>query len=145
VCHHPVFPRQGSIAARDLEYGSERKTYPSDDIPDGWRGLDLGREARAAYVKIIKSAETVFWNGPMGLFEREPYAPGTRVVARAMVDLTSRGGTAVVGGGDTMAALYRFNMTGPMTHISTGGGSLLEFLEGKPLPAYEALSDRVEV
>ncbi len=134
-----------TVAAGDLEYGSERKTFLSDDIPDGWHGLDLGREARAHFVKIIKSAETVFWNGPMGMFEREPYAPGTRVVARAMVDLTSRGGTAVVGGGDTMAALYRFNLTGPMTHISTGGGSLLDFLEGKPLPAYDALSDQVEV
>ncbi|NQT33563.1 phosphoglycerate kinase [bacterium] len=134
-----------SIVAMDLEYGSERKTFPSGDIPDDWRGLDLGRESRALYVKEIKSATTVFWNGPMGYFEREPFASGTRVVARALIDLTSNGGTAVVGGGDTMAALYKFNMTGPMTHMSTGGGSLLEFIDGKPLPGVRALSDSVEV
>jgi len=134
-----------SIVAQDLEYGSERKTYHSDDIPDSWRGLDLGRESRAKFVEIIKSTKTVLWNGPMGYFEREPFAPGTRVVARALVDLATNGGTAIVGGGDTMAALYKFNLTGPMTHISTGGGSLLEFLEGKPLPAVEALSDRQEI
>lgn len=134
-----------SIAAMDLEYGSERKTFPSGDIPDGWRGLDLGRESRALYAKEIKSATTVFWNGPMGYFEREPFASGTRIVARALIDLTSNGGIAVVGGGDTMAALYKFNMTGQMTHMSTGGGSLLEFIEGKPLPGVRALSDRVEV
>ncbi len=131
-----------SVVAQDLEYGSERKTFYSREIPDGWRGLDLGREARGKYVEIIKSAATVFWNGPMGLFEREPYAPGTRVIARAMVDLTANGGVAIVGGGDTMAALNKFNLTGPMTHISTGGGSLLEFMDGNPLPGVEALSDR---
>jgi len=131
-----------SVVAQDLEYGSERKTFYSREIPDGWHGLDLGREAREKYVEIIKSAATVFWNGPMGLFEREPYAPGTRVIARAMVDLTANGGVAIVGGGDTMAALNKFNLTGPMTHISTGGGSLLEFMDGNPLPGVEALSDR---
>lgn len=133
-----------TIAARDLEYGSERKTFYTSEIPDGWRGLDLGREARAKYEEEIKSAATVFWNGPMGYFEREPYASGTRVVARAMVDLTARGDIAVVGGGDTMAALSKFHLTGPMTHISTGGGSLLEFIEGKILPGVEALTDREE-
>ncbi|MDP8238906.1 MAG: phosphoglycerate kinase [Candidatus Hatepunaea meridiana] len=132
-----------SIAAKDLAYGSERKTFPSGQIPDGWRGLDLGRKARSQYRKEIKKVKTVFWNGPMGYFEREPYASGTRAVARAMVDLAINGGVSVVGGGDSMAALYKFEFAAPMTHISTGGGSLLEFIEGKPLPGFRALSDRV--
>jgi len=134
-----------SIIAEDLAYGSERKTVPSDDIPDGWRGLDLGREARLQFVGEIMNAKTIFWNGPVGMFEREPFASGTRVIARAMVNLTANGGIVVVGGGDSMAALNKFNLTGPMTHISTGGGSLLEFIEGKELPGIMALTDREEV
>jgi len=133
-----------SVAAQDLEYGAERRTFPSDAIPEGWKGLDLGRDARKQFVDVVRTAATVLWNGPMGMFEREPYAPGTRVLARAMVEVTSNGGAVVVGGGDTMAALNRFNLTGPMTHISTGGGSLLEFMEGKLLPGIEALSDHPE-
>jgi phosphoglycerate kinase len=134
-----------SVAATDLEYGSERRTYLTREIPDGWRGLDIGREARARYEKEIKTAKTVFWNGPMGYFEREPYASGTRAVARAMIGLSSRGRIAIVGGGDTMAALNKFHLSGSMTHISTGGGSLLEFMEGKELPGVEALTDRDKV
>ena len=133
-----------AIAAPNLEYGAERRTFPSNAIEPGWIGLDLGRETRAEFASVIKTAGTVFWNGPMGMFEREPYAPGTRVIARAMVELTAHGGITVVGGGDSMAALSQFQLTGPMTHISTGGGSLLEFVEGKEMPAIEALSDRKE-
>jgi len=139
---HKIVLPVDSIAAQNLEYGSERKTFPSDDIPDGWRGLDLGRESRDQFSSEIKKAATVLWNGPMGLYERESFAPGTRVVGLAMVYVTGRGGVVVVGGGDTMAALNKFNMTAPMTHVSTGGGSLLEFMENKPLPGFEALSER---
>ena len=139
--HKIVLPKD-SIVATDLEYGTERQTHPSDNIPEGWRGLDLGREARAEFVNIINGAGTVFWNGPVGLFECEPFATGTRAIARNLVNLTANGGIAVVGGGDSMAALRRFNLHGPMTHVSTGGGSLLEYIEGKPLPGIEALSDR---
>jgi phosphoglycerate kinase len=131
-----------SIVAQDLEYGSERRTYSSDAIPDGWRGLDLGREAREEFVNATNGAATVLWNGPMGMFERESFAPGTRAVARAMSNVTSKGGTVVVGGGDTTAALNKFNLMAPMTHISTGGGSLLEFMEGNVLSGVKVLSDR---
>lgn len=130
-----------SIAAQDLEYGSERRTFPSDDIPDGWRGLDLGRVARDEFVNATRSAVTILWNGPMGMFEREPFAPGTRAIARALSNVTSRGGIVVVGGGDTTAALNKFNLMAPMTHVSTGGGSLLEFMEGNVLPGVDVLSD----
>ena len=139
--HKIVLPKD-SIVATDLEYGTERQTYPSDNIPDGWKGLDLGREARAEFVNYIREAGTVFWNGPVGMFESEPFATGTRAIARNLVNLTADGGIAVVGGGDSMAALRRFNLHGPMTHVSTGGGSLLEYIESKPLPGIEALTDR---
>ncbi len=131
-----------SIAAQDLEYGSERKTFPSDDIPEGWRGLDLGREAREEFTNSAIAAATVLWNGPMGMFERESFAPGTRAIARTLSRVTARGGIVVVGGGDTTAALNKFNLMAPMTHISTGGGSLLEFMEGQVLSGVSVLSDR---
>ncbi len=130
-----------AIVAQDLEYGAERRTYPSDNIPIGWKGLDLGRDSRNCFTDIVKKAATVLWNGPVGLFEREPFAPGTRVLARALVDVTTNGGVVVVGGGDTMAALHRFNLQSSMTHISTGGGSLLEFVENRTLPGIEVLSE----
>ena len=130
-----------SVAAQDPGPGSERRTYPSSSIPDGWSGFDLGKEACAQYVDIIKSAQTVFWNGPVGLFEREPYDLGTKLIAQALVELTSQGGITVVGGGDTMAALSKFKLPGSMTHISTGGGALLEYMEGITLPGVDVLSD----
>lgn len=147
ILNHPdsgkiVLPSD-TIAAQSLDYGSERRTFPINEIPDGWIGLDLGRESRQQYMDIIRSSKTCFWNGPMGLFEREPYAPGTRMVARAMVDLFENGGISVLGGGDTMAAVDKFHLT-DVTHISTGGGSLLEFIEGRDLPGIEALSNRQE-
>lgn len=139
---HKIILPKDSIVATDLEYGTERQTHPSDNIPEGWKGLDLGREARAEFVRIIREAGTVFWNGPVGMFEREPFATGTRSIARNLVNLTADGGIAVVGGGDSMAALRQFNLHGPMTHVSTGGGSLLEYIESKPLPGIEALTNQ---
>lgn len=136
---------QDSVAAIDLNGSGDTKVFPSDDIPDGWRGLDIGPQACDDFEEVIKSAGTVFWNGPMGLFELEPFSIGTRRVAHALVDFTAHGGVSVVGGGDSIAALNRFALTGSITHISTGGGALLEFLEGNPLPAIEALSDAEEL
>ena len=121
------------------------RIVPQKKIPSHCLAVDIGPQTIRLFEKPIREAKTIFWNGPMGYFEREPFASGTRVVARALIDLTSNGGIAVIGGGDTMAALYKFNMTGPMTHMSTGGGSLLEFIDGKPLPGVRALSDSVEV
>jgi phosphoglycerate kinase len=107
------------------------------DVPDGWMGLDIGPLTADAFAGVIRSAGTVFWNGPMGAFELEPFAAGTLAVAEAVA---AAPGTTVVGGGDSAAALKRFGLADRVSHLSTGGGAALELIEGRPLPGVEALS-----
>ena len=116
---------------------AERREIEGVDVPDGWMGLDIGARTAAAYAVEITGAGGVFWNGPMGAFELEPFAAGTRAVADAVADAP---GTTVVGGGDSAAALAEFGLADRVTHLSTGGGASLELIEGKTLPAVEVLS-----
>jgi phosphoglycerate kinase len=103
--------------------------------------LDVGPETVQAFARRVESARTVLWNGPMGVFEMEPFAAGTLGVARAMARATAKGAVTIVGGGDSAAAIARANLTDAVTHVSTGGGASLEFLEGKTLPGVAALTE----
>jgi phosphoglycerate kinase len=125
----------GSRFAEDAETG----LASVDEIPDGWMGLDIGPETEKTFVDIIIEAKTIVWNGPMGVFEMEKFAAGTREVAEALVTATKLGATTIVGGGDSAAAIAQMDLTDQVTHVSTGGGASLEFLEGKELPGVKAL------
>ncbi|MBT7171788.1 MAG: phosphoglycerate kinase, partial [Phycisphaerales bacterium] len=108
-------------------------------IPSGMMGLDIGPMAAKEYADIVANAGTVVWNGPMGVFEREVYAGGTRAVAQAMAEATSKGGVTVIGGGDSATAIIQFGFADQVTHVSTGGGASLTYLEGKPMPPIDVL------
>jgi len=124
------------VLGDSFDADAERRELDGVDVPDGWMGLDIGPRTAASYAELIASAGTVFWNGPMGAFELEPFAAGTRAVAEAMAETE---GATVVGGGDSAAALVGFGLADRVTHLSTGGGAALELLEGRPLPGVEAL------
>jgi phosphoglycerate kinase len=125
------------VIADRLAAEASARTIDGVDVPDGMMGLDVGPRTAEAYAATIAEAGTVFWNGPMGAFEVEPFAAGTRAVAEAIADAP---GTTVVGGGDSAAALHRFGLADRVTHLSTGGGASLELIEGKALPGVEALA-----
>jgi phosphoglycerate kinase len=125
------------MAGREFAADTALKEIDGRDVPEGWMGLDIGARTAERYAATIAGAGTVFWNGPMGAFELEPFAVGTRLVAEAVAASPA---TTVVGGGDSAAALAQFGLDDEVDHLSTGGGASLELVEGKPLPGVEALS-----
>lgn len=126
------------VVAERFEEGAPGKVVDASAIPDGWMGLDIGPRTVESYREIILASKTVFWNGPMGVFEWNGFAAGTRGVAQAIAD---SGAVSIIGGGDSAAALKKFGLEDKMTFISTGGGASMEFLEGKELPGVAALND----
>ena len=124
---------------KEFKPDTESKTVKSTEIPDGWEGLDIGEETIKLYKEELQNAKTIVWNGPLGVFEFEQFAVGTNEIAKALGDIDA---IKIIGGGDSAAAVEKAGLADKMTHISTGGGASLEFLEGKKLPGIEALMDK---
>lgn len=136
-----VLPPDQRIADAFRNDAAQQLIGAEADVPPGWQSLDIGPATAAAFAKVIKSARTIVWNGPMGVFEMPAFASGTVAVAQALADATANGATTIIGGGDSAAAVEHAGLAGRMSHISTGGGASLELLEGKALPGIEALSE----
>ncbi len=128
-----------SIIADKFDKDANTKVASNHAIPDGWMGLDIGPEAREIFVRTIRESKTILWNGPMGVFEMEKFAEGTRTVAHAVVEATSKGAYSLIGGGDSAAAVNQLGFGNDVSYVSTGGGALLEYFEGKELPGVTAL------
>ncbi|MEA2546144.1 MAG: phosphoglycerate kinase [Chloroflexota bacterium] len=130
------------VIAKEVTRGTEYKTVGTDKFPASWHIVDLGEQSRAAIEVALADVKTVLWNGPLGVFEIPSFAHGTNAIARYLADKAEHGTTVVVGGGDSVAAIEQQGLTSKMTHISTGGGASLEFLEGRELPGIAVLQDR---
>lgn len=130
------------VVADKFAADAKTKVVDVDKIEDGWQALDSGPKTSAEYVNALKSAKTIIWNGPMGVFEFDAFAKGTLAVAKAVADATEQGAISIVGGGDSVAALKKTGLSDKISHISTGGGATLEFLEGKVLPGIAAIADK---
>ncbi len=124
------------VAAERMDAQAKRKTVSNGEIPPGWMCLDIGPETQKSFTREISGAKTIFWNGPMGVFEMDPFSQGTFAIARAVAEASA---FSIVGGGDTVAAVNKTGVADRISHISTGGGASLEFLEGRKLPGIEAL------
>jgi phosphoglycerate kinase len=131
----------GAVIARELKSDAETRTVQRDAIPEGWAVYDIDPATEKSFGSIIERAGTVVWNGPMGVFETPPFDHGTMAIARAMANATANGAVTVIGGGDSAAAVALAGLGDKITHVSTGGGASLEFLEGKQLPGVAALDE----
>jgi phosphoglycerate kinase len=131
--------------AKEVTRGAEHKIVKVNKIPNSWSAVDIGPESTATFLEALQPARTIFWNGPLGVFEVPTFGDGTRAIARELARLAEQGVTVVVGGGDSVAAVEELNLTSKMTHISTGGGASLEFMEGRELPGISVLLDKTPV
>lgn len=138
VCIH--LPSDSLIADK-FSNDAETSTAPSNNIPNGWMGLDIGENACRQFHNVIVHSKTILWNGPMGVFEMEKFQHGTKLIAQAVAESTQKGAFSLVGGGDSVSAVNQFGFAGKVSYISTGGGAMLEYFEGKTLPGIAAIKD----
>ena len=136
-----IFLPVDTIVAKGIDDDSDMKTVSTGDMPEGLVGVDIGGKTVDVFTAELRKAKTIFWNGPMGVFEEPSFSEGTKRIARVVAEMTGQGAKTVVGGGDSVAALNELRLKERITHVSTGGGASLELLEGKKLPGVEALSD----
>ncbi|XP_047316124.1 phosphoglycerate kinase, cytosolic [Impatiens glandulifera] len=129
------------VVANKFAPDADSKLVPASDIPDGWMGLDIGPDSIKSFGEALDTTQTIIWNGPMGVFEFEKFAAGTEAIAKKLAELSGKGVTTIIGGGDSVAAVEKAGLADKMSHISTGGGASLELLEGKPLPGVLALDE----
>lgn len=129
------------IAADNFSNDANTKVCPSNDIPEGWEGMDAGPETRQEFAKAIKGAKTILWNGPAGVFEFDNFTGGSHAIAEAIAEATAEGAFSLIGGGDSVACINKFGMADKVSYISTGGGALLEAIEGKTLPGIAAMEE----
>ena len=130
-----------TVIADDFNNDADRQTVSSNEIPDGWMGLDIGADTRKDFSEIVEKSKTVLWNGPMGVFEFSNFAHGTDTIAEAVVKATENDGFSLIGGGDSASAINNLGYGDKVSYVSTGGGALLEYMEGKVLPGVAALED----
>jgi phosphoglycerate kinase len=130
-----------AVVAPQIHHRAQRRVVAIGDVPKDWMVVDIGPQTVAAYTEHLAKAKTIFWNGPMGVFEVPAFAEGTNAMARCLAERTRQGAITIVGGGDSVAAVEKLGLADRMTHVSTGGGASLEFVEGKRLPGVEALLD----
>ncbi|MBR3445178.1 MAG: phosphoglycerate kinase, partial [Prevotella sp.] len=128
------------IAADAFSNDANTQVCMANDIPDGWQGLDAGPETQKAFAEAIESAKTILWNGPAGVFEFDKFIGGSKAIADAIAKATANGAFSLIGGGDSVACINKFGMADQVSYISTGGGALLEVIEGKELPGIAAMA-----
>ncbi|HTO16650.1 MAG TPA: phosphoglycerate kinase [Edaphocola sp.] len=132
---------EDSVIANKFDNNADTKICNNKEIPDGWMGLDIGAKAQESFSKIILNSKTILWNGPMGVFEMDNFQKGTKAVAEAVAEATQKGAYSLVGGGDSVAAVNKFGFKDKVSYVSTGGGALLEYFEGKTLPGIAAINE----
>ncbi len=134
-----IFLAEDAVAADAFSADAHTQIVPASAIPDGWEGLDIGPKAEEAFSKVIAESKTILWNGPVGVFEIDPFARGSRVIAEAIVKATKSGAFSLIGGGDSVACINKFGLADQVSYVSTGGGALLEYMEGIELPGVAAI------